>query len=232
MTLEVRNLMAGYGDKSILEKVSFRIEDGQVLAFFGHNGAGKSTTLKAVVGRIPARGGEIILDGERIERLSIAARLSRGLRLLPEGRGVFPDLTVEDNIEVVARQNCPRIGSKISIADVYDLLPVLAQRRKTIAGEMSGGQQQMLAFGLVLLGSPKCLLLEEPSVGLQPDLVEELFTKMSEICRSLAISAILIEHRIASALRISDHVIIINSGRIVFNDSAEAARRTDFWAYF
>ena len=232
MTLEVNNLVAGYGDIAILDKVSFRIADGQILAFFGHNGAGKSTTLKAVLGLIPAREGEIILDGERIGGLSITDRLRRGLRIMPEGRGVFPDLSVEDNIEVVARQVCPRTGSKISVSDVYDLLPVLKDRRKTIVGEMSGGQQQMLAFGLVLLGSPKCFLLEEPSVGLQPDLVEALFAKMSEICRSLAISAILVEHRIASALLISDHVIIIKSGRIVFNDSAEVARRTDFWPYF
>ena len=232
MALEVRNLVAGYGDKSVLAKVSFTIEDGQILAFFGHNGAGKSTTLKAVLGLIPAQQGEIVLDGERIERLTTPDRLKKGLRLLPEGRGTFPDLSVRDNSEIVARQNCSAAGSKISLADVYDLLPVLKERRKLIAGEMSGGQQQMLAFGLTILGSPKCLLLEEPSVGLQPDLVEELFGKISHICRSLSIAAILIEHRIASALRISDHVIIINSGQIVFNDTAEKARETDFWAYF
>ncbi|PWV98820.1 branched-chain amino acid transport system ATP-binding protein [Hoeflea marina] len=232
MTLEARNLVAGYGDKSILEKVSFNLADGEILAFFGHNGAGKSTTLKAVLGLLPAKEGQILLDGERIEHLTVSARLKRGLRLLPEGKGVFPDLNVQDSIEIVSQSNRDPNGAKISADDVYDLLPVLRDRRKTIAGEMSGGQQQMLAFGLALLGSPKCVLLEEPSVGLQPDLVEELFGKMSDICKKLSISAILVEHKIASAMKIADHVMIINSGKLVFNGSKAEAEQINLWNYF
>jgi branched-chain amino acid transport system ATP-binding protein len=232
LTLEARGLVAGYGDKSVLEEVSFTLRDGEILAFFGHNGAGKSTTLKAVIGLIEAQQGEILLDGQRIDRLSIGQRLELGLRLLPEGRGVFPDLTVEDSIDIVAERNCPKRGCKISRDDVYGLLPVLRERRKAIAGEMSGGQQQMLAFALALLGSPKCILLEEPSVGLQPDLVEELFAKIREICRTLSVSAILIEHKIASAMKIADHVMIINSGRLVFNGSRAEAETINLWDYF
>jgi branched-chain amino acid transport system ATP-binding protein len=232
MTLEARGLVAGYGDKSVLDKVSFTLKDGEILAFFGHNGAGKSTTLKAVLGLLPAQEGEILLDGERIEKLSVSARLKRGLRLLPEGRGVFPDLNVEDNIEIVERSNRDPKGNKISAADVYELLPVLKDRRRTIAGEMSGGQQQMLAFGLALLGSPKCVLLEEPSVGLQPDLVEELFGKMSDICKQLSISAILIEHKIVSAMKIADQVMIINSGKLVFTGTKAEAEQINLWDYF
>lgn len=232
MTLEARGLVAGYGDKSILDKVSFTLKDGEILAFFGHNGAGKSTTLKAVLGLLPAQEGEILLDGERIEKLSVSARLKRGLRLLPEGRGVFPDLSVEDSIEIVARSNRDPNGNKISGDDVYELLPVLKDRRKIVAGEMSGGQQQMLAFGLALLGSPKCVLLEEPSVGLQPDLVEELFAKMSDICKQLSISAILIEHKIVSAMKIADQVMIINSGKLVFNGTKTEAEQIELWNYF
>lgn len=232
MTLVARDLVAGYGGKPVLDKVSFTLSDGDILAFFGHNGAGKSTTLKAVLGLIPAIEGEILLNGERIDRLTIGQRLRRGLRLLPEGRGVFPDLSVEDNIEVVARANRSAGGPSISAADVYDLLPVLAERRKVVAGEMSGGQQQMLAFGIALLGSPKCLLLEEPSVGLQPDLVEELFAKVSDICKSLSVSAILIEHKIASAMKIADQVMIINSGRLVFQGSKADAETINLWDYF
>ncbi|MBS7707481.1 ATP-binding cassette domain-containing protein [Chelatococcus asaccharovorans] len=232
MTLEARKLVAGYGDKSILEEVSFTLEDGEILAFFGHNGAGKSTTLKAVIGLIETRGGEILLDGERIDQLPIGQRLERGLRLLPERRGVFPDLSVEESIDVVAQRNCSRDGCKITRSDVYDLLPVLRERRKVIAGEMSGGQQQMLAFALALLGSPRCILLEEPSVGLQPDLVEELFAKIREICGRLSISAILIEHKIASAMKIANHVIIINSGRLVFSGPKTEAEKINLWNYF
>ena len=232
MTLEARNVVAGYGDKSVLEKISFTLADGEVLAFFGHNGAGKSTTLKAVLGLIPAHEGEILLDGVRIEKLSISDRLALGLRLLPEGRGVFPDLSVEDSIDIVAARNCPKVGCKISKSDIYDLFPVLTDRRKIIAGEMSGGQQQMLAFALTLLGSPKCVLLEEPSVGLQPDLVEELFGKMRDICKRLSVSAILIEHKIASAMKIADQVMIINSGKLVFRGTKAEAEQINLWEYF
>jgi ABC-type branched-subunit amino acid transport system ATPase component len=232
LTLEARGLVAGYGDKSVLEKISFTLEAGEILAFFGHNGAGKSTTLKAVLGLIPAQEGEILLNGKRIETLSVTRRLEEGLRLLPEGRGVFPDLSVEDSIDIVAAYNSPPTGAKISRSDIYDLFPVLAGRRRTIAGEMSGGQQQMLAFALALLGSPKCVLLEEPSVGLQPDLVEELFAKMREICTTLSVSAILIEHKIASAMKIADQVMIINSGKLVFRGTKAEAEKINLWDYF
>ena len=230
--LEARGLVAGYGDKSILEKVSFTLPTGEIMAFFGHNGAGKSTTLKAVLGLIKAREGEVYLDGVRIDTMSINQRLKEGLRLLPEGRGIFPDLTVEENIDIVARSNLEKGTNKITPADVYDMLPVLTEFRSKQAGDMSGGQQQILAFGLCLLGSPKCLLLEEPSVGLQPDLVEDLFGKISNICKTMSISAIMIEHRIASAMRIADHVMIINSGSLVYQGTKSDAETINFWNYF
>ena len=232
MPLSATNLIAGYGGKPVLEKVSFALDDGDILAFFGHNGAGKSTTLKAVLGLIETIEGEITLNGERIEKMSVDQRLERGVKLLPEGRGVFPDLSVRENIDVVDAANRARGNQSISASNVYDLLPVLSERRSAIAGELSGGQQQMLALGIALLGTPKCLLLEEPSVGLQPDLVEELFAKISEVCRDLRIPAILIEHKIVSALKIADQVMIINSGRLVFNGSKEEAEKINLWDYF
>ncbi|MDF2373609.1 MAG: ATP-binding cassette domain-containing protein [Rhizobiaceae bacterium] len=232
MPLIAKNLIAGYGGKPVLEKVSFTLEDGEILAFFGHNGAGKSTTLKAVLGLIDTIEGEVILNGENIEKMSVDQRLERGMKLLPEGRGVFPDLSVRENIEVVDAVNRKNGRQMISAPDVYELLPVLAERRSSIAGELSGGQQQMLALGIALLGSPKCLLLEEPSVGLQPDLVENLFSKISEVCKHLRVPAILIEHKIVSALKIADKVMIINSGRLVFNGSKQEAEKIDLWNYF
>lgn len=232
MPLSATNLIAGYGGKPVLEKVSFSLDDGDILAFFGHNGAGKSTTLKAVLGLIETIEGEITLNGERIEKMSVDQRLERGVKLLPEGRGVFPDLSVRENIDVVDAANRAMGNQAISASDVYDLLPVLSERRSAIAGELSGGQQQMLALGIALLGTPKCLLLEEPSVGLQPDLVEDLFAKISEVCRDLRIPAILIEHKIVSAMKIADQVMIINSGRLVFNGSKEEAGKINLWDYF
>ena len=231
MLLEVKHLAAGYGDRSVINDVSFTLDAGQILAFFGHNGAGKSTTLKTILGLLPAREGEIWLGGERIDQRSVAERLGLGLRLLPEGRGIFPDLNVEDNLDIVASRNCGPDAS-VKVADIYAMLPVLAERRSTVAGYLSGGQQQMLALGIALLGSPRCILLEEPSVGLQPDLVEHLFGQIARLCRQVGVAAILIEHKIASAMKIADRVLIINSGAVVFNGLPDDARKSSFWQYF
>lgn len=231
MLLEVKHLAAGYGDRSVINDVSFTLDAGQILAFFGHNGAGKSTTLKTILGLLPAREGEIWLGGERIDQCSVAERLGLGLRLLPEGRGIFPDLNVEDNLDIVASRNCGPDAS-VKVADIYAMLPVLAERRSTVAGYLSGGQQQMLALGIALLGSPRCILLEEPSVGLQPDLVEHLFGQIARLCRQVGVAAILIEHKIASAMKIADRVLIINSGAVVFNGLPDDARKSSFWQYF
>jgi branched-chain amino acid transport system ATP-binding protein len=231
MSLQVHKLTSGYRNKIAISDVSFTLEPGEIMTFLGHNGAGKSTTLKTIIGLLRPVSGTVSLDGTRIDTLPIAERLTLGLRLLPEGRGVFADLTVEENLEVVAETNCDR-NSKIDIDQVLRLLPVLDQRRKSQAGTMSGGQQQMLAFGLAILGSPKCILLEEPSVGLQPDLVEVLFGHIHHICKEHAISTILVEHKVASAMKIADHVLIMNNGEIVFDGSPAKARASNFWEFF
>jgi branched-chain amino acid transport system ATP-binding protein len=232
MTLEVRNLTAGYRNKIVISGVSFKLEPGEVMTFFGHNGAGKSTTLKTILGALSPVEGEVWLGGERIDQLPITERIARGLRMLPDRRGVFPDLTVEENLQIVANANCVGADVRFNVSDVLDLVPALRDRRTTVAGNMSGGQQQMLAFGLTILGSPRCLLLEEPSVGLQPDLVENLFGHVSDICRRHAISAILVEHRVASAMKIADHVLIMNNGEVVFDGTPAKARESNFWEYF
>ena len=146
MLLQLSGLAAGYGAKTVISDVSFELEPGQILAFLGHNGAGKTTTLKTVMGLLSPRAGEVTFDGQRIERMDVSRRVAMGLRLLPEGRGIFPDLSVSENIDVVAARNAtgkPMFG----IPDVYRLFPVLDERRTTRAGSLSGGQQQMLALG-------------------------------------------------------------------------------------
>jgi ABC-type branched-subunit amino acid transport system ATPase component len=169
MLLRLSGLAAGYGAKTVISKVSFGLEPGQILAFLGHNGAGKTTTLKTVMGLLPPRTGEVVFDGQRIERLDVSRRVAMGLRLLPEGRGIFPDLSVAENIDVVAARNVAG-AAMFGIVDVYRLFPILEERRPTRAGSLSGGQQQMLALALAILGSPRCLLLDEPSIGLAPNL--------------------------------------------------------------
>jgi branched-chain amino acid transport system ATP-binding protein len=229
--LQLSGLAAGYGAKTVISDVSFALEPGQILAFLGHNGAGKTTTLKTVMGLLPPRAGKLVFDGQSIDRLDVSRRVALGLRLLPEGRGIFPDLSVGENIDVVAARNAT--GSPMfGIADVYRLFPVLEERRTTRAGSLSGGQQQMLALGLAILGTPRCLLLDEPSIGLAPNLVERLFQQVHDVCKSHAMTAILVEQNVAAAMKIADRVIIMNNGQIVFDGLPQEARESNFWHYF
>jgi len=231
MRLQLEGIAAGYGVKTVISDISFALEPGKILAFLGHNGAGKTTTLKTIMGLLPARAGGVRLDGEPIERTSVADRVAMGIRLLPEGRGIFPDLSVAENIEVVAARNCG--GDALFGPDeVYGLFPVLTERRSQRAGNLSGGQQQMLALGLAILGKPRCLLLDEPSIGLAPNLVERLFDQIRTLCQAPAVTAILVEQNVAAAMRIADHVIIMNNGQIVFDGLPQQARESNFWHYF
>ena len=231
MLLQLAGLTAGYGAKTVISDVSFALEPGQILAFLGHNGAGKTTTLRCLMGLLAPRAGTVTFDGQRVDRLSVAERVARGLRLLPEGRGIFPDLTVAENIDVVAASNVAA-GAMFGIDAVYVLFPVLAERRATRAGSLSGGQQQMLALSLAILGTPRCLLLDEPSIGLAPNLVERMFRQVQEVCKSHAMTAILVEQNVAAAIRIADRVVIMNNGQIVFDGLPDEARASNFWHYF
>jgi branched-chain amino acid transport system ATP-binding protein len=197
----------------------------------GHNGAGKTTTLKSVMGMLRPSAGEVVFDGERIDRLGVAERCALGLRLLPEGRGIFPDLSVAENVDVVAARNVST-GAMLDVPDVYKLFPVLEERRTTRAGSMSGGQQQMLALSLAILGTPRCLMLDEPSIGLAPNLVERMFQQVRDVCKSHAMTAVLVEQNVAAAMKIADRVIIMNNGQIVFDGNPDEARASNFWHYF
>ena len=231
MALRLSGLAAGYGPKTVVSEVSFALEPGQILAFLGHNGAGKTTTLKAIIGLLPLPGGEVQFDGKPLHRMGVADQVALGLRLLPEGRGIFPDLSVEENIDVVAARNVePR--AMFNIPDVYKLFPVLEERRTTRAGSLSGGQQQMLAMSLAILGTPRCLLLDEPSIGLAPNLVERMFEQVRDVCKSHAMTAVLVEQNVAAAMKIADRVIIMNNKQIVFDGLPDEARVSDFWSYF
>lgn len=231
MLLQLSGAQAGYGAKTVISGVSFGLEPGQIMALLGHNGAGKTTTLKSLMGLLPLRAGEVRFDGQRIDRLDTSRRVALGLRLLPEGRGIFPDLGVGENIDVVAARNAGA-GAMFGIADVYRLFPVLEERHAIRAGSLSGGQQQMLALALAVLGSPRCLLLDEPSIGLAPNLVERLFQQVHDLCKSHAMTAILVEQNVAAAMKIADRVVIMNNGQIVFDGLPRQARESNFWHYF
>jgi branched-chain amino acid transport system ATP-binding protein len=231
MVLQLIGLQAGYGAKTVISEVSFTLQPGEIMAFLGHNGAGKTTTLKTIMGLLPARAGSVLFDGDRIDRVSVADRVAMGLRLLPEGRGIFPDLSVAENVDVVAARNVGA-DAMFGVDDVFKLFPVLLERRTTRAGSMSGGQQQMLALSLAILGNPRCLMLDEPSIGLAPNLVERMFQQVREVCKSHAMTAVVVEQNVAAAMKIADQVVIMNNGRIVFDGAPEEARASNFWHYF
>lgn len=231
MPLQFAGVAAGYGPKTVISDISFTLQPGQIMALLGHNGAGKTTALRAAMGLLPLRGGNVLFDGQRIDRMAVAQRVSLGLRLLPEGRGIFPDLSVAENIDVVAARNVQK-GAMFDVPDVYRLFPVLDERRATRSGSLSGGQQQMLAMSLAILGTPRCLLLDEPSIGLAPNLVERMFQQVQEVCRAHAMAAILVEQNVAAAMAIADRVMIMNNGQIVFDGGPAEARASNFWHYF
>jgi branched-chain amino acid transport system ATP-binding protein len=231
MVLSLNGITAGYGAKTVISDVSFTLEPGQILALLGHNGAGKTTTLRAVMGLLQPKAGDVAFDGRSINRLGVADRVAMGLRLLPEGRGIFPDLSVAENVDVVAAPNVAA-GAMFDTPDIYRLFPILDERRATRAGSLSGGQQQMLALSLAILGTPRCLLLDEPSIGLAPNLVDRMFQQVREVCKSHAMTAVLVEQNVAAAMNIADRVIIMNNGQIVFDGNPDEARASNFWHYF
>jgi ABC-type branched-subunit amino acid transport system ATPase component len=230
--LDVRGLVAGYGNKTVLHDVSFKVMPGKVLTLLGHNGCGKTTTLKAILGLNERAKGEVWLGGRRVDQEPVSARVAQGLRLLPEGRGIFASLTIGENLDVVANRNCRVPDSRIGVPEVLKLFPALAGRLSTLAGSLSGGQQQMLALGLALLGSPRCILLDEPSIGLAPNLVERLFDMVRDVCRSADVGAVLVEQNVSASMKIADHVTILNNGAVVFDGSPDEARDSNFWHFF
>jgi branched-chain amino acid transport system ATP-binding protein len=216
--LSLTDVHAFYGDSHILHGVSFSLQPGGVLALLGRNGAGKTTCISTIIGFLNPKGGEIRLFGEAIEGLS-PERISRlGIGLVPQGRRIFPSLTVRENL-LVARQREKTVDKPWSIERIYDLFPGLRERHAQFAGTLSGGEQQMLAIGRALTGNPRVLLLDEPSEGLAPLIVAEVGRTIRRL-KEEGQSIILVEQNIQLALDVADQVVILNTGRCVFTGSA------------
>jgi branched-chain amino acid transport system ATP-binding protein len=216
--LSLNDVHAFYGDSHILHGVSFSLQPGGVLALLGRNGAGKTTCISTIIGFLNPKGGEIRLFGETIEGLS-PERISRlGIGLVPQGRRIFPSLTVRENL-LVARQREKTVGKPWSVERIYDLFPGLRERHAQFAGTLSGGEQQMLAIGRALMGNPRVLLLDEPSEGLAPLIVAEVGRTIRRL-KEEGQSIILVEQNIQLALDVADQVVILNTGRCVFTGSA------------
>jgi branched-chain amino acid transport system ATP-binding protein len=216
--LSLTNVHAFYGDSHILHGVSFSLRPGGVLALLGRNGAGKTTCISTVVGFLKPREGEIKLFGESIEGLS-PERISRlGIGLVPQGRRIFPSLTVRENL-IVARQRENKSEKPWNIDRIYSMFPRLEERHTQLAGTLSGGEQQMLAIGRALMGNPRVLLLDEPSEGLAPLIVAEVGRAISRL-KDEGQSIVLVEQNIKLALEVADQAVILNTGRCVFAGSA------------
>ena len=229
--LEASDLVAGYGTKQVLHGVSLRVEAGEIVALIGHNGAGKTTLLKTLFGLLPVRGGEVRYAGRPITGRRAALNVRDGLSFVPQGHGIFTDLTVGENLELGGYS----VGAAEPerLAAIYDLFPILKERRDQRAGTLSGGQQQMLALGLALVLRPKLLLLDEPSLGLAPVLVQRVLESVQEINRRFGTAALLVEQNVKQALRIAGRVYVMKVGQISLEDRAEALlTRRDLWQLF
>ncbi len=211
--LNVENLCAGYDDSIVLQDMSLTVNEGEVVALLGANGSGKTTTMRAITGLIPPFNGKITFADHDLLAVQPHNRVNLGIALSPEGRQVFPNISVEENLFLGSF--CPRARPhrKQSLQSVYDLFPILAERRLQKAGLMSGGEQQMLAVGRALMGKPRMLLLDEPSLGLSPKMVQVLFGAIGRVARS-GISILLVEQNAQAAFAVARRGYAIAMGRV------------------
>ena len=222
--LEVENMHSFYGHIHALRGVSLTVEEGEVVTLIGSNGAGKTTTLRSIHGILPPREGRVVFRGEEIQDIPAHDMIKRGIAQSPEGRKIFHRMTVTENLEMGAYHRNDRKEIHEDMARVYDLFPRLKERVKQEAGTMSGGEQQMLAIGRSLMSRPKLLLLDEPSMGLAPVLVERIFQVVEEINKQ-GTTILLVEQNANIALEIATRGYVLETGRIVNTGSAEKLRQ-------
>jgi branched-chain amino acid transport system ATP-binding protein len=215
--LALDGVTAGYGRIEVLHELTFSVPEGSVCALLGPNGAGKTTTLGVIAGLVETRRGHVLLDGRSVNRLSAYNRATRGITLIPEGRGVFPGLTVHDNLDIAAHAwpKADESWRREQLDRVFDLFPRLRERRQQRAGTLSGGEQQMLALSRAFLARPRVLLLDEISMGLAPQLVAQLFGGVRQL-REAGTTIVLVEQYLTYALELADICYVMGKGRIVF----------------
>ena len=214
--LTIEHVAAGYGEIRVLHDVSLDIAAGQVVALLGANGAGKTTLLRAAVGLLRASAGRIVLNGDSLNRVPAHEIVQRGLIMVPEGRALFPFMTVEENLELGSYAKRARDQRSHNLDRVYRLLPRLKERRRQLGGSLSGGEQQMCAIGRGLMACPDILVLDEPSLGLAPIVVRDIFALLAKL-RNEGLSILLVEQHVTHALALADQAFVLQNGRIAMS---------------
>ncbi len=224
--LEVDNIHTYYGNIHALKGVSITVEEGEIVTLIGANGAGKTTTLRTISGLLTPRQGKVTLEGENLAGYKAHEIVYKGVAMVPEGRGVFAKLTVSENLEMGAYHRSDRAGIAADLERAFALFPRLKERRRQVAGTLSGGEQQMLATARAMMARPRLLLMDEPSMGLAPVLVEDVFDRMREINRE-GTTILLVEQNAHMALQIADRGYVLQTGEIVLSGSAEQLRQNE-----
>ncbi|KPK22280.1 MAG: hypothetical protein AMJ76_00155 [Dehalococcoidia bacterium SM23_28_1] len=237
--LQLHEVVAAYGPIVALHGISLEVSEGTIVAVLGANGAGKSTTLRAVSGLLRPRSGSIEFEGQRIDRLSAEQIVSLGMSHIPEGRQLFSDMTVLENLRLGAYSRFTGLARSVreyrrrrqdfeaALKQVYEYFPILAERQNQIAGTLSGGEQQMLAIGRGLMGNPRLLLLDEPSMGLAPIVTREIFEIIQAINRTQGVTILLVEQNANLALEIAHYGYVLETGRIAVADTSESLRENE-----
>jgi len=223
--LETSNLRSGYGGKPVLQGVNFKLNRSEVIAVIGRNGAGKSTLMKTLIGLLPTQQGEMLFCGKKIQNLACHHRARLGLGYVPQGRDVFPRMTVAENLAVsriVSSQSSPQ-----SLTEIFNLFPVLEERQKQKAGTMSGGQQQQLAIARALLTNPSLLLLDEPSEGIQPSVVQEIGRAILHLNRKSGLTVMLVEQNMSMITAVAQRGYVMDKGRVITELSREELQDRD-----
>jgi branched-chain amino acid transport system ATP-binding protein len=219
--LELRSVDAYYGNIQALREVSLRVDQGEIITLIGANGAGKSTTLMSISGIVPPRRGEILFEGQPIHSLSPDAIVKMGICQVPEGRHIFPGLTVAENLDMGAFLRRDKKGISNDRDYLYSLFPILRQRRNQPGGNLSGGEQQMLAISRALMARPRLLLLDEPSMGLAPLIIKQIFTIIQHINKEQNTTIFLVEQNANLALQVANRGYVLENGRITMEDRGE-----------
>ena len=216
MHLEIKDLQVFYGKIEAIKGISFHVDQGEIVTLIGANGAGKTTTLKTISGLRPVTGGQILFDGQDISKIQAHVRTGMGISMAPEGRGIFPGMTVLENLEIGKYFRKDRKNEMAEdLAEVYELFPRLKERASQAGGTLSGGEQQMLAIGRALMSRPKVLLLDEPSMGLAPMMIQNIFNIITRINKELGTTILLVEKNAQQALQRANRAYVLETGKIV-----------------